>query len=41
MPPKNSFLDQLFISYYPECLGDKKYGKSLWNSYHLLTIFIN
>ena len=29
MPPKDSFLDQLFMSYYPECPSDKRYGKSV------------
>ena len=29
MPPKDSFLDQLFMSYYPECSSDKRYGKSV------------
>ena len=40
MPPKNSFLDQLFISYYPECLGDKRYGKSvMWRFLPLINYF--
>ena len=40
MPPKNSFLDQLFISYYPECSSDKRYGKSvMWRFLPLINYF--
>ena len=40
MPPKNSFLDQLFMSYYPECLDDKRYGKSvMWRFLPIINYF--